>query len=122
MHSCFGLSFLTHNDYYTESIYSFDLCLTILYFSFPAVPQYFNPVSAGPLLNQLDSPDLAWRTKNLLWDELNVLKRKLNVKTKQGIDDYRLKTSMVGQNVCLWTSGRSPQVKGLRGLPTKRDD
>ena len=32
--------------------------------------------------------------KNLLWDELNVLKWKSNVKTKQGIDDYRLKTSM----------------------------
>ena len=34
--------------------------------------------------------------KNLLLDELNVLRQKLNVKTKQGIDDYRLKTSMVG--------------------------
>ena len=34
--------------------------------SFPAVPQYFNPVSVGPLLNQLDFPDFAWCTKNLL--------------------------------------------------------
>jgi hypothetical protein len=51
---------------------------------------------SGWLLNQLDSPSFAWRTKNSPWDELNVLKRKLNVKTKQGIDDYRLKTSMVG--------------------------
>ena len=50
---------------------------------------------SGWLLNQLDSPDFAWRTKNLLWDELNVLKRKLNVKTKQGIDDYRYKSSML---------------------------
>jgi hypothetical protein len=55
---------------------------------FPAVPHYFNRVSVGPVLNQLDSPDFAWRTKNLLWDELNVLKQKLFVKTKQGIDDY----------------------------------
>jgi hypothetical protein len=60
------------------------------------VPQYFNPVSVGPLLNQLDSPDLAWRNKNLLWDELNVLKRKLNVKIKNTIDDYRFKSSMLG--------------------------
>jgi len=75
--------------------------------SFPAVPQYFNPVSVGPLLNQLDFPDFAWCTKNLLCNELNVLKRKLNVKTKRGIDDYRFKSSMLGQNVCLWTSGRN---------------
>jgi hypothetical protein len=67
------------------------------------VPQYFNHGSVGPLLNQLDFPDFAWCTKNLLCNELNVLKRKLNVKTKQGIDDYRLETSMVGQNVYLWT-------------------
>jgi hypothetical protein len=52
------------------------------------VPQYFNPVSVGPLLNQLDFPDFAWSTKHLLWDELNLLKRKLIVKAKQGIDDY----------------------------------
>jgi len=63
---------------------------------FPAVPQYFNRVPVGPVLNQPDSPDFAWRTKNLFWDELNVLRQKLNVKAKQGIDDYRLKTSMVG--------------------------
>jgi hypothetical protein len=54
----------------------------------PAVPQYFNRESANPLLNQMDSPDFAWRTKHLLWDELNVFKRKSNVKSKQGIDDY----------------------------------
>jgi len=66
------------------------------------VPQYFNPVSVGPLLNQLDFPDLAWRTKNLLWDELNVLKWKLNVKIKNTIDDYRFKSSMHYQNVRLW--------------------
>jgi len=62
------------------------------------VPQYFNSVSVGPALNQLDFPDLAWRTKNLLWDELNVLKHKLNVKIKttikNTIDDYRFKSSM----------------------------
>jgi len=57
-------------------------------FDFPPVPQYFNSVSVGLLLNRLDSPDFDWRTKHLLWDELNVLKRKLNVKTKKGIDDY----------------------------------
>jgi hypothetical protein len=33
--------------------------------------------------------------KNLLWDELNLLKRELNVKIKT-IDDYRLKSSMLG--------------------------
>jgi hypothetical protein len=36
----------------------------------------------------------------LLWDELNVLKRKLNVKIKNTIkntiDDYQFKSSMVG--------------------------
>jgi hypothetical protein len=52
---------------------------------FPVVPQYFNRVSVGPVLTQLDSPGFAWRTKNLLWDELNVLKQKLNVKTKQAL-------------------------------------
>jgi hypothetical protein len=57
-------------------------------FDSPAVPQYFNPVSVGPLLNHPDFRDFAWRTKNLLWYDLNVLKRKSNVKTKQGIDDY----------------------------------
>ena len=64
--------------------------------SFPAVPQYFNPVSVGPLLNQLDFPDFAWWTKNLLCNELNVLKRKLNVKNKKTIADYRFKSSMHG--------------------------
>jgi tellurite resistance-related uncharacterized protein len=64
------------------------------------VPQYFNSVSVGPVLNQPDSSDFAWRTKNLLWDELNVLKGKLNVKIKNTIkhtiDDYRFKSSMLG--------------------------
>jgi len=73
-----------------------EICFLRLPLGFPAVPQYFNSVSIGPVLNQPDSPDFAWRTKNLLSDELNVLKRKSNVKTKQGIYDYRLKTSMVG--------------------------
>jgi hypothetical protein len=62
---------------------------------FPAVPQYFNPVSVGPLLNQLDFPDFAWSTKHLLWDELNVLKQELYVKSKKTIEDYRLKSSML---------------------------
>jgi hypothetical protein len=56
-------------------------------FDFQAVPQYFNSVSVGLLLNRLDSPDFDWRTKHLLWDELNVLKRKLNVNIKNSIDD-----------------------------------
>jgi hypothetical protein len=47
------------------------------------VPQYFNSVSVGPALNQLDFPDFAWRTKNLLWDELNVQKGDLYVKKKE---------------------------------------
>ena len=34
--------------------------------------------------------------KNLLWDELNLLKRELNVKIKKTIDDYLLKSSMLG--------------------------
>ena len=53
------------------------------------------PVPVSPLLDQLDSPDFAWRTKNSLWDELNVLKRKLNVKITNTIDDYRFKSSML---------------------------
>jgi hypothetical protein len=63
---------------------------------FQAVPQYFKYVSIGPVLKQPNSSDCAWRTKNLLWDELNVLKRKLNVKIKNTIDDYRFKSSMFG--------------------------
>jgi len=35
---------------------------------------------SGWLLNQLDSPDFAWRTKNSLWGGLNVQKRQLCVK------------------------------------------
>jgi len=42
----------------------------------------------------MDSPDFAWRNKNLLWDELNLLKRKLIVKSKKTVEDYRLKSSM----------------------------
>jgi hypothetical protein len=47
---------------------------------FPAVPQYFNSVFIGPVLNQPDSSDFAWRTKNSLGGELNVQKRELCVK------------------------------------------
>ena len=50
---------------------------------FPAVPQYFNSVSVGPILNQPDSSDFAWRTKNLLWGELNIRKTELYVKHKE---------------------------------------
>jgi hypothetical protein len=46
----------------------------------------------------------------LLCNELNVLKRKLNVKTKQGIDDYRFKSSMIGQNVPLRITGRKCMI------------
>jgi hypothetical protein len=49
-----------------------------------------------PVLNQPNSPDFVQQTKNLLSGKLSLLKWKSNVKTKQGIDDYRLKTSMVG--------------------------
>ena len=49
----------------------------------------FDFQSVGQGLNQPDSPDFAWRTKNLLWDELNVLKRKLNVKSKKTVEDYQ---------------------------------
>jgi len=52
------------------------------------VPQYFNSVSVGQVLNQPDFPDFDWRTKNLLWDELNVLKQKLFVKSKKTIEVY----------------------------------
>jgi len=34
--------------------------------------------------------------KNLLWGELNVLKRKLNVNIKNTINDYRFKSSILG--------------------------
>jgi len=40
---------------------------------------------SGWLLKQLDLAGFSWPTKNLLWDELNVLKRKLNVKIKKTI-------------------------------------
>jgi hypothetical protein len=78
-----------------------EVCFLCLPPGFPAVPQYFNRVSVGPgssgwLLNQADSSDFAWRTKNSLWDELNVLKQKLNVKNKKTIADYRFKSSMLG--------------------------
>jgi hypothetical protein len=91
---CFRL-FLNRVDGFLQ-IPQVEVCFLCLPLGFSAVPQYFNSVPISQFLNRLDSPDFAWRTKNLLWDELNVLNRKLNVKTKQGIDDYRLKTSMVG--------------------------
>jgi hypothetical protein len=55
---------------------------------FPSVRQYFNRESPDPLLNQMDSPYFTWRTKNFLWDELNVLKKKPFVKGKNTTDDY----------------------------------
>jgi hypothetical protein len=48
--------------------------------------------SPGWLLNQLDSSDFAWRNKNLLWDEFNIEKGKLDVKNKKAIEDYRFKS------------------------------
>jgi len=36
-------------------------------------------ISIGPLLNQMDSPDFAWCTKNSLRDELNIQKGELHV-------------------------------------------
>ena len=72
------------------------VCFLRLPPGFPAVSHFFNSVSVGPVLNQLDSPDFAWRTKRLLWDELNVLRQKLLVKSKKTLEVYRLKTSMVG--------------------------
>jgi hypothetical protein len=72
-----------------DAILQVDVCFFRLPPGFPSVPQYFNSVSVGPLLNQLDSPDFAWRTKNLLWGELNVLKQKLFVKSKKTIEVYR---------------------------------
>jgi hypothetical protein len=44
------------------------------------VPEYFNPVSIGPILNLPDSSDFAWRTNNFFWNSLNVQKRELCVK------------------------------------------
>jgi len=68
-----------------------EVCFLCLPLGFPAVPQYFNRVSVGPgssgwLLNQPDSSDFAWRTKNSLLDEVNVLKRELYVKKKKTIE------------------------------------
>ena len=65
-----------------------EVCFFRLPPDFQAVSQYFNSIPVSQVLNQMDSPDFAWRTKHLLWDELNVLKRKLNVKIKNTIDDY----------------------------------
>jgi hypothetical protein len=47
------------------------------------VRKYFNRESADPLLNQMDSSDFTWRTKNFLWDELNIRKTELYVKNKR---------------------------------------
>jgi len=44
------------------------------------MPHYFNRVSVGPVLNQPDSSDFAWPTKNLLWDGLNLQKKEQHVK------------------------------------------
>jgi len=63
---------------------------------FLSVRQYFNRESTDPLLNQMDSPGFTWRTKNFLWDELKVLRRNSFVKSKNTIDDYRFKSSMLG--------------------------
>jgi hypothetical protein len=70
------------------------------------VPHYFNHGSVGQDLKQSYSSDFGWRTKNLLCDELNVLKRKLNVKMKNTINDYQLKAGMLSLNAGLLTSGR----------------
>jgi hypothetical protein len=56
----------------------------------------FQPCIRWPGSQPTRFSNLRRRTKHLLWDELNVLKRKSNVKGKQGIDDYRLKSSMLG--------------------------
>jgi hypothetical protein len=62
------------------------------------VPHYFNSVSVGAVLKQLDSPEFAWRSSNLLRDELKVPKRNSIFKRKNTIDDYQSKSSMFGQN------------------------
>jgi hypothetical protein len=41
---------------------------------------------SGWLLNQLDFPDFAWRTKNSLWNALSLKKRELYVKKKKSQD------------------------------------
>jgi hypothetical protein len=41
---------------------------------FPEVPQYFNSIPVGQVLNQPDFSDFAWRTKNSVWNELNIQK------------------------------------------------
>jgi len=60
------------------------------------VRQYFNPESADPLLNQMDSAGFTWCTNNFLCDELKVLKLNSFVKSKNTADDYRFKSSMHG--------------------------
>jgi hypothetical protein len=44
--------------------------------------------------------------KNLLGDRLNILKWKLNVKFKNTLDDYQLKTSMLRLNAGFLITGR----------------
>jgi hypothetical protein len=66
---------------------------------FPAVPHYFNRVSVDPVLNQPECSDFTWRTKNLLWDELSVLKRKLNVKINNTISNQACLAKMIGRRV-----------------------
>jgi hypothetical protein len=56
--------------------------------------------------------------KNLLGDGLNILKWKLNVKFKNTIDDYQLKTSMLRLNAGLLTTGRTLQKSGVNVPPT----
>jgi hypothetical protein len=73
---------------------------------------------SGWLLNQLDSPDFAWRTKNSLLDEQNIRKTELNVNKNRPqdmavsssveVNDYQFKSCILCQKSGLLTSGRSP--------------
>ena len=85
------------------------VCFLCLPPGFPAVPHYFN--RGDPLLNHLDVSGFAWNTKNLFGDELNVLKRKLNVKSRKAIEDYRYKSCTLCQNNWSKSSGRNFQKR-----------
>jgi hypothetical protein len=59
--------------------------------------------------------------KNLFWDDLNVLKQMLFVKSKI-IEDYRLESSMFGQNDWSMTSGSNIELGPFGCLANRQAD
>jgi hypothetical protein len=73
---------------------------------------------SGWLLNQLDLSGFAWRTKNSLWDELNIRKRELFVK-KKSAPKFRFRNCHCEGTEAIWRFSvrlpRTLQVLAMTG-------